>query len=116
MVSRRPEEKNEAVHFTPGLDGGQDKPLFLYACPRLRATRLKHMRGLDTDFLREMLGRLEEGDRFGLSPDRYAEIFPPGHHDTTAFAAGRRFAETHHCDMDYWRATNEVFFTKRRPA
>ena len=63
-------------------------------------------------FLKEMLNRLEHGSRFGLSPDRFAEIFPPGHQDEAAFTRAREFAASHRCTMDYWRATNEVFFTK----
>jgi len=68
---------------------------------------------LTVRFLSEMLGRLEDGDRYGLSPDRFAEIFPPGHQDADAFARGRKFATDHRCSMDYWLATNEVFFTKQ---
>ena len=63
-------------------------------------------------FLKDMLGRLEAGDRYGLSPDRFAEIFPPGHQDVGAFARALQFAAAQRCQMDYWRATNEVFFTK----
>jgi hypothetical protein len=67
---------------------------------------------LTTAFLKDMLRRLEDGSRFGLSPDRFAEIFPPGHQDEVAFAQARAFAAAHRCAIDYWRATNEVFFTK----
>ena len=67
---------------------------------------------LDLDFLKDMLGRLEDGSRFALSPDRFAEIFPPGHQDHAAFASACQFAAAHRCTMDYWLATNEVFFTK----
>jgi hypothetical protein len=70
------------------------------------------MKRLDVEFLKDMLRRLEDGSRFGLSPDRFAEIFPPGHQDGVAFARAREFATDHRCTMDYWRATNEVFFTK----
>jgi hypothetical protein len=70
------------------------------------------MHKLTTAFLKEMLNRLEDGSRFGLSPDRFAEIFPPGHQDAATFARAREFAACHRCVMDYWRATNEVFFTK----
>ena len=70
------------------------------------------MSKLTIAFLKEMLGRLEDGSRFGLSPDRFAEIFPPGHQDEATFARAREFAAAHRCAIDYWRATNEVFFTK----
>jgi hypothetical protein len=72
------------------------------------------MRKLTTAFLKERLRQLEHGGRFGLSPDIFAEIFPPGHHDAAAEADARRFAATYRCTMDYWRATNEVFFSKAR--
>jgi hypothetical protein len=70
------------------------------------------MSKLTAAFLTEMLNRLEDGSRFGLSPDRFAEIFPPGHQDEATFARAREFAAGLRCTMDYWRATNEVFFTK----
>jgi len=70
------------------------------------------MNKLTTTFLKDMLRQLEDGSRFGLSPDRFAEIFPPGHQDEVAFAQARDFAAAHRCAIDYWRATNEVFFTK----
>jgi hypothetical protein len=70
------------------------------------------MSRLGTGFLKEMLNRLEDGGRFALSPDLFAEIFPPGHQDGAAFAHARAFAAAQRCRMDYWRATNEVFFTK----
>jgi hypothetical protein len=70
------------------------------------------MSKLTTTFLKEMLNRLEDGSRFALSPDRFAEIFPPGHQDETTFARAREFAVSHRCAVDYWKATNEVFFTK----
>jgi hypothetical protein len=71
------------------------------------------MARLDQPFLKDMLQQLEDGGRFGLSPDRFAEIFPPGHHDNGAYAAGKQFAASHRCLMDYWPATNEIFFTKQ---
>jgi hypothetical protein len=73
---------------------------------------------LDQPFLKDMLQRLEDGERYALSPDRFAEIFPPGHQDEGAMAIARRFAATHRCILDYWLGTNEVFFTKlaRMPA
>jgi hypothetical protein len=67
---------------------------------------------LTTSFLKDRLNQLEDGSRFALSPDRFAEIFPPGHQDKVAFASARAFAAAHRCTMDYWLATNEVFFTK----
>jgi hypothetical protein len=70
------------------------------------------MNRLTTSFLTDMLNQLEDGSRFGLSPDRFAEIFPPGHQNETTFARAREFAAAHRCTMDYWLATNEVFFTK----
>jgi hypothetical protein len=70
------------------------------------------MNRLDLAFLQEMLNRLEDGSRYGLSLDRFAEIFPPGHQDERAFARARDFAAAHRCTMDYWRATNEVLFSK----
>ncbi len=70
------------------------------------------MSRLDQTFLRQMLQALEDGGRFALSPDRFAEIFPPGHHDDSARAQALRFATAHRCMMDYWPQTNEVFFTK----
>jgi hypothetical protein len=70
------------------------------------------MAKLDQAFLLRMLQVLEDGDRFGLSPDRFAEVFPPGHHDAAAYAAGRCFAAAQRCTMEYWPATNEVFFRK----
>ena len=70
------------------------------------------MARLTIAFLVQMLQGLEDGSRFGLSPDRFAEIFPPGHQDAAAFAQARDLAAAHRCTMDYWRATNEVFFSK----
>ena len=70
---------------------------------------------LDLAFLKEMLNRLEDGSRYGLSLDRFAEIFPPGHQDEMAFERAGEFAEAHRCTMDYWRATNEVFFFSKTP-
>jgi hypothetical protein len=70
------------------------------------------MARLTIAFLIQTLQSLEDGGRFGLSPDRFAEIFPPGHSDPAAFARARDFAAAHRCTMDYWRATNEVFFSK----
>ena len=70
------------------------------------------MNRLTTSFLKDMLNQLEDGSRFGLSPDRFAEIFPPGHQNEATFARAREFAAVHRCTMDYWLATNEVFFTK----
>ena len=70
------------------------------------------MNKLTLTFLKDRLRPLEDGSRFGLSPDRFAEIFPPGHQDEATFAFAREFAATHRCTIDYWRATNEVFFTK----
>jgi hypothetical protein len=70
------------------------------------------MARLTTAFLVQMLQGLEDGSRFGLSPDRFAEVFPPGHSDPAAFARARELAAEHRCTMDYWRATNEVFFSK----
>jgi hypothetical protein len=70
------------------------------------------MAKLTIAFLVQMLQGLEDGSRFGLSPDRFAEIFPPGHQDAAAFARARDLAATHRCTLDYWRATNEVFFSK----
>jgi hypothetical protein len=67
---------------------------------------------LDTQFLKEMLQQIKEGDRFGLSTDLFAHIFPPGHQDEAALAEAARFAAMLRCEMDYWPATNEVFFTK----
>lgn len=67
---------------------------------------------LDQAFLKDMLQRLPDGERYALSPDRFAEIFPPGHQDEQAMAAARRFGAAHRCTMDYWLATNEIFFTK----
>jgi hypothetical protein len=61
-----------------------------------------------------MLGRIEDGERYGLSPDRFAEIFPPGHKDAEAYARAQAFAAEHRCLIDWWPATNEVFFTKLR--
>jgi len=71
------------------------------------------MAGFDTEILTEMLRQIKAGDRCGLSPDVFAAVFPPGHHDPMAFAAAKDFAAALRCDIDYWRATNEVFFTKR---
>jgi hypothetical protein len=71
------------------------------------------MARLDQPFLKDMLRQLEGGDRFALSPDRFAEIFPPGHHDSAAYSDAGRFAAEHRCSLDYWPATNEIFFTKR---
>lgn len=70
------------------------------------------MSRLDQIFLQQMLQALEDGSRFALSPDRFAEIFPPGYHDDAAHAQAQRFAAAHRCTMDYWPQTNEVFFTK----
>jgi hypothetical protein len=70
------------------------------------------MGALDQAFLRRMLQRLEDGGRYGLSPDRFAEVFPPGHQDSAAFDAARGFAAAQRCIMEYWPATNEVFFMK----
>jgi hypothetical protein len=67
---------------------------------------------LDTQFLKEALQQIKEGDRFGLSTDLFSQVFPPGHQDETAFAEAARFAAMLRCEMDYWPATNEVFFTK----
>ena len=69
---------------------------------------------LDTRFLTEMLRKIKAGDRYGLSTDLFAEIFPPGHRDDAALAAARAFAAELRCMTDYWPATNEVFFTKAR--
>ena len=67
---------------------------------------------LTAAFLSERLSQLEDGGRFGLSPDRFAEIFPPGHQDATAYAEAKRLGAEHRCLTDYWPGTNEVFFTK----
>ncbi|MGZ3409008.1 MAG: hypothetical protein ACXWJW_00165 [Xanthobacteraceae bacterium] len=72
------------------------------------------MRKLDQPFLKDMLQRLEDGERYALSPDRFAEIFPPGHQYESAMADARSFAAVNRCIVDYWLATNEVFFTKQR--
>jgi hypothetical protein len=70
------------------------------------------MNRLGIGFLKDALNQLEDGGRFALSLDRFSEIFPPGHQDDAAFACARDFAAGQRCTMDYWRATNEVFFTK----
>jgi hypothetical protein len=67
---------------------------------------------LDQAFLLRMLQSLEDGERYGLSPDRFAEIFPPGYLDAAVLERARRFADAHRCVMEYWPATNEVFFMK----
>jgi hypothetical protein len=71
------------------------------------------METFDLRLLTEMLGKIKDGERFGLSTDIFAALFPPGHTDAEAFARAREFGAKHRCDMDYWRTTNEVFFTKR---
>lgn len=70
------------------------------------------MEKLTISFLGDALNQLEDGSRFALSPDRFGEIFPPGHQNEIAFARAREFAAAHRCMVDYWLATNEVFFTK----
>jgi hypothetical protein len=60
-----------------------------------------------------MLQKIKSGERYGLSTDVFAEIFPPGHRDAESMARAARFAAALRCDMDYWLATDEVFFTKR---
>ncbi len=70
------------------------------------------MTRLDQAFLRQILQALEDDGRFALSPDRFAEIFPPGHQDDGARTQAAQFAAEHRCALDYWPQTNEVFFTK----
>lgn len=67
---------------------------------------------LDKRFLTEMLRNIKDGERYGLSTDLFAQVFPPGHRDEAALAEARAFAADLRCMTDYWPATNEVFFTK----
>jgi hypothetical protein len=71
------------------------------------------MQTLDLRLLTEMLGKIKDGERFGLGVDIFASLFPPGQSDVASMARAQVFAAERRCDLDYWRATNEVFFTKR---
>jgi hypothetical protein len=71
------------------------------------------LKTFDADLLKEMLRQIKDGERFGIGTDVFAAVFPPSHTDAGALAAARSLSEACRCDMDYWRATNEVFYTKR---
>lgn len=63
-------------------------------------------------FLRARLAELGRGGRYSISPDLFAELFPPDHEDDAAYSAAAGFARKQGCVIDYWQATNEVFFTR----
>ena len=64
------------------------------------------------DFLERRLRAIGKGGRFAITTDFFSDVFPPGHLDQRAYGEAAQFAAAAGCTIDYWKATNEVIFTK----
>ena len=62
--------------------------------------------------LRAVIADMPAGDKFGITNELFAELFPPGKRDVNAMAHCYEFAKVVGCRIENNPEDNEIFFVK----